>query len=95
MKIRRSTFKANGSSVTRVASRRMTLYVPDEVPIEVLQLWLTRLRVDLPRRLSTLRYVRRRDTRRKRVPTCRFNRRRIRRRRVHVPLRFWRHEAIR
>jgi hypothetical protein len=95
MKIRRSTFKANGSSVTRIASRRMTLYVPDDVPLEVLQLWLARLRVDLPRRLSTLRFVRRRDTRRKRLPVRRSNRRQIRRRRVHVPIRFWRHEAIR
>jgi hypothetical protein len=73
----------------------MTLYVPDEVPIEVLQLWLARLRVDLPQRLSTLRYVRRRETRRKRVAVRRFRRRALRRRRVHVPLRYWRHEAVR
>lgn len=95
MKIRRFTFKPNGSSVTRISSRRMTLYVPDEVPAEVLQLWLARLTVQLPRRLSTLRYVRRRETRRKRVPVCRIKMRRVRRRRVHVPVRFWRHEAAR
>jgi len=95
MKIRRFKFKANGRSVTRVSSQRMTLFVPDEVPVEVLKLWLARLTVDLPRRLSPLRYVRRRETRRKRVPVCRFKRRRIRRRRVHVPVRYWRHEAVR
>ncbi len=95
MKIRRFTYKPNGKSVTRVSSRRMTLYVPDEVPVEVIRLWLARLTVDLPRRLSTLRYVRRRETRRKRVPVCRFKRRRTQRRRVRVPVRFWRHEAAR
>jgi hypothetical protein len=73
----------------------MTLYVPDGVPVEVLQLWLARLTVNLPRRLSTLRYARRRETRRKRVPVCRLKRRCIRRRRVHVQVRFWRHEAAR
>lgn len=95
MKIRRFTFKPNGSFVTRISSRRMTLYVPDEVPAEVLQLWLARLTVQLPRRLSMLRYVRRRKTRRKRVAVCRIKMRRVRRRRVHVPVRFWRHEAAR
>lgn len=95
MKIRRFTSKPTMSSVTRISSRRLTLYVPDEVPVEVLQLWLARLTVDLPRRLSTLRYVRRREVRRKRVPVCRFKRRRTRRRRGHVPVRFWRHEATR
>jgi hypothetical protein len=95
MTIRRSTFKTNGSSVTRISSRRITLYVPDEVPVEVLQLWLARLRVDLPRRLSTLRYVRRRNARRKRIQVCRLKCRQNRRRRVHVPIRFWRHEAVR
>ena len=95
MKIRQFTYKPNGKSVTRVSSKRMTLYVPDEVPVEVIRLWLARLTVDLPRRLSTLRYVRRRETRRKRVPVCRFKKRRTRRRRVRVPVRFWRHEAAR
>jgi hypothetical protein len=95
MKIRRFTHKPTGESVTRISSKRITLYVPDEVPVEVLRLWLARLTVDLPRRVSTLRYVRRRETRRKRVPVCRFKRRRIRRRRAHVPVRFWRHEAAR
>ncbi len=95
MKIRRFTYKPNGQSVTRISSKRMTLYVPDEVPVEVLRFWLARLTVDLPRRLSTLRYVRRRETRRKRVPVCRLKRRCIRRRRVRVPVRFWRHEAAR
>ncbi len=95
MKIRRFTYKPNGKSVTRVSSKRMTLYVPDEVPVEVIRLWLARLTVELPRRLSTLRYVRRRETRRKRVPVCRFKRRRTQRRRVRVPVRFWRHEAAR
>ena len=95
MKIRRFTYKPNGKSVTRISSRRMTLYVPDEVPVEVLRLWLARLTVDLPLRVSTLRYVRRRETMRKRIAVCRFQRRCIRRRRVHVPVRFWRHEAAR
>ncbi len=95
MKIRRFAFKPNGSSVTRISSRRMSIYIPDEVPVEVIQLWLARLTVPLKGRLSTLRYVRRRETRRKRVAVCRLRRRRIRRRRVHVPVRFWRHEAAR
>ncbi len=95
MKIRRFTFKPNGSSVTRISSRRMTIYIPDEVPIEVIQLWLARLTVPLKGRLSTLRHVHRRETRRKRAPVCRLKRRRIRRRRVHVRVRFWRHEAAR
>ena len=95
MKIRRFTFKPNGSSVTRISSRRLSLYVPDEVPVEVLQLWLARLTVPRKGRLSTLRYVRRRETRRKRVPVCRLIQQRTRRRRVHVPVRFWRHEAAR
>jgi hypothetical protein len=60
MKIRRFTSKPTRSSVTRISSRRLTLYIPDDVPVEVLQLWLARLTVDLPRHLSTLRYVRRR-----------------------------------
>jgi hypothetical protein len=92
---RRFTYKPTGSSVTRITSRRMTLYVPDEVPVAVLQLWLARLTVDLPRRVSTLRYVRRREARRKRVPVCRLKRRHLRRRRIHVPVRFWHHEALR
>lgn len=95
MKIRRFTSKPTSSSVTRISSRLMTLYIPDEVPIEVLQLWLARLTLDLSRRLSTLRYVRRREIRRKRVPVCRSKRRRLLRRRGHVPVRFWRHEATR
>lgn len=95
MKIRRSIYKPNGKSVTRISSPRITLYVPDEVPVEVLRLWLARLTVDLPRRVSTLRYVRRRETSRKRVAVCRFKRRCTRRRRVRVPVRFWRHEAAR
>jgi hypothetical protein len=95
MKIRRFTFKPNGKSVTRISSRRMTVYIPDEVPVEVIQFWLARLTLPLKGRLSTLRHVRRRETRRKRVPVCQLKRRRIRRRRVHVPIRFWRHEAAR
>lgn len=95
MKTRRFAFKPNGSSVTRISSRRMSIYIPDEVPVEVIQLWLARLTVPLKGRLSTLRYVRRRETRRKRVAVCRLRRRRIQRRRVHVPVRFWRHEAAR
>ncbi len=95
MRIHRFTSRQTGSPVTRISSRRMTLYIPDEVPVEVLQLWLARLGRDLPRRISTLRYVRRREIRRKRVPVCRLKQRRIRRRRVRVPVRFWRHEAVR
>ena len=95
MKVRRFAFKPNGSSVTRISSRRMSIYIPDEVPVEVIQLWLARLTVPLKGRLSTLRQVRRRETRRKRVPVRRLRRRRIQRRRVHVPVRFWHHAAAR
>ncbi|WP_321965196.1 hypothetical protein [Paraburkholderia sp. J7] len=95
MKIRRFTFKPNEKSVTRISSRRMTVYIPDEVPVEVIQLWLARLTLPMKGRLSTLRRVRKRETRRKRVPVCRLKRRRIRHKRIHVPVRFWRHAAAR
>jgi hypothetical protein len=95
MKISRFTSKSTGSRVTRVTSPRMTLYVPDEVPVAVLQMWLARLRLDPPRRISTLRQIRRRDTRRKIIPVPRKKRRRVRCKRIHIPIRFWRHEALR
>jgi hypothetical protein len=97
MKIHQSTFKSNGSSITRVSSSKISIYIPNEVPVEVIELWLARLAESLPMplRLSRLRYIHRRKARRKLTPIDRLKRRCIRRRRPRVPVRHWRRQPAR
>jgi hypothetical protein len=89
MKMRRFVFRLNREKITKIMSDKLTVLIPDPVPVEVIELWKKRLASHLARRIGRLRHSNRRWKRRR--PLSLRDTRRMRRvkRRKKGPMRKW------
>ncbi|NPT42374.1 hypothetical protein GNZ12_34090 [Paraburkholderia sp. 1N] len=65
MEIERFTFMGTGERVVKVSGTGINVYIAESVPVEVLEMFMKRMRSQMARRIGRLRHAERRWKRRR------------------------------